>query len=172
MHTRSVGISTIIALALVTACGEHAPTPPFLGQLTVSDVAGAWNIAFRLDSVRDCTSGACRLVQAGPRPIIVGDLVIADRYDTLYSEYLPAELQVDFEPALGRQVTCLASPQSSLVRPGGSGVADFWFTPGSADCGLYASGQFDGQEFYGTWGEPSFTGQPLSAGSFRMWRKG
>lgn len=153
------------------ACGEPAPTPPFLGRLTGADVAGAWNIAFRLDSIRDCSSGSCRMVPAGPQPLVVGDLVIADRSDPVHTEYLAAELRADFHPSLGRQVTCLAIPQASLVRPGDSGTAAFWFTPGSADCGLYGSGRFDGQEFHGTWSEPSFTGEPLSGGTFRLWRR-
>jgi hypothetical protein len=172
MKTGSCHALVLSALVLTGACGDSAAPRPILDHLTPADVAGAWNIAFLVDSVQDCSSGSCRAVPAGLRPIVVGEIAIADRFDTLYTEYLTAELQVDFEPALGRQVTCLAIPQASLVLPGDSGTAGFWFTPGAADCGLTGSAQFDGREFHGTWGEPSFTSQPLSAGTFRMWRKG
>lgn len=171
MNTGARQFSALIALILLAGCGGPAPTAPFQGRLTAGDVMGAWHIAFRVDSVRDCSSGTCRLVRQMGVPSALGSLVISDQYDTVYTEYLTAELQVDFQPALGRQVTCLGLPQASLVQPGDSGAAAFWFTPGAADCGLYAVGQFDGQEFHGSWGEASFTSVPLSTGTFRMWRK-
>jgi hypothetical protein len=170
MKTRPCQAFALTAVALLAACGDSAPTSPFQGQLTTADMAGSWYIAFQVDSVRDCSSGTCRMARQFLLPPVVGSLVISDRYDTLYSEYLTAELQVDFQPALGRQVTCLSSPQGSLVQPRDSGAAYFWFTPGAADCGLGAVGQFDGQQFNGRWGEASFTDLPLSSGTFRMWR--
>jgi hypothetical protein len=170
MKTRSRIALTIGCLALGAGCAEPPPTRPLLSRLTAHDVIGEWNIAFLVDSVRDCSS-ICRLVKQSPVLSVTGSLIVSDQYDTLYPEYLTAQLQVDFQPVLGRQVTCLGYPQASLVQLRDSGAAYFWFTPGSADCGLGALGQFDGSEFRGTWSEPSFTGLPLSSGSFRMWRR-
>jgi len=172
MKVHSRRVLALVGFVLTAACRESSPTGPVLGRLTAADVTGAWNVAFQVDSVRDCTSGTCRLVAQKSLVPVVGSLVVADQYDARYPEYLTAELHIDFHPALGRQVTCLGSPQASLVLVGDSGMVHFWFTPGSADCGLYGIGQFDGQEIHGGWGEPSFTGVPLSSGTFRMWRQG
>lgn len=170
MKTRSGQVLVFGALAFVAACIDSTPTAPIRGELTPADVTGAWHITFQVDSVRECTT-SCYLVGAGLRPIVTGVLVVSDRPDTLYTEWLAAELRVDFTPALGRQVTCLANPQASLVQLGDSGVAGFWFSPGSADCGLSAQAGFDGREFHGSWGEASFTGVPLSRGTMRLWRQ-
>jgi hypothetical protein len=169
MKTRSRQVLMIGAFALA-ACGDPTPSAPIRGQLTPAEVTGAWNISFTVDSVRECTT-SCYLVGAGLRPIVTGVLVVSDQPDTLHSEWLAAELRVDFTSALGRQVTCLANPQSSLVLLGDSGIAEFWFTPGSADCGLSAQAGFDGREFHGIWGEASFTSVPLSRGTMRLWRQ-
>jgi len=158
MKIRSPQAATFIALVLAASCSDAASTVPLRGRLTAVDVAGTWNIAFRLDS-------------ALLRPPAVGSLVVSDQYDPLHTEYLTAALQVDFRPLLGRQVSCLYPLQASLVQPRDSGVAYFWFTPQAADCGLYAVGRFDRQEFHGEWGEPSATSQLLSHGTFRMWRQ-
>jgi hypothetical protein len=171
MKARSREILRFVACVLTAACSDVSPTRPILGRLSPGDLTGGWNIAFQVDSVRDCASGSCREVAQKSLVPAVGSLFISDQYDTLYTAYLTAELHIDFQLALGRQVTCLGSPQASLVLPGDSGIAHFWFTPGAADCGLYGIGRFDGQEFHGGWGEPSFTSLLLSSGTFRMWRK-
>jgi hypothetical protein len=157
MKTRSCHVLGLAAVVLASACSDSPPTRPILGPVSTADVEGTWHIAFRLDSAL--------------LPTTVGSLVISDRFDTLYSTYLTAELRADFTPLLGRQVTCLANPQASLVQPRDSGVVHLWFTPGAADCGLFAVGWFDGREFHGDWSEPSFSSQPLSSGTFRMWRQ-
>lgn len=171
MNTPSCQVLAFGAFAFVAACSDATPTLPLRNELTPADITGAWSITFHVDSVRECNSTTCYYVSGATLPPVTGTLVVSDQYDPLHPEFLMAEMRVDFEPALGRQITCLENPQASLVQIEDSRTAMFWFTPQAADCGIYGTAEADRTELHGTWGEATVTSDLLSRGTFRLWRK-
>lgn len=111
--------------------------------------------------------------QVGSRtsPLVFGSLDISAQHDPQRPEFLVAEFRADFTPLLGRQVSCLQTPQPALVQLRDSASIYLALTPDAADCGLLADGQFAANTFTGAWVEPSITSQPQSSGTFTMWRK-
>jgi hypothetical protein len=155
MFTRLVSVVALTALVQLGCTAEStAPigTPPF----TTTDLTGTWTIGFQAQ---------------GSMTMVFGEIVISAQHDSQLPDYLMAQFTADFHPILGRQVSCLQMPQASLVRMQDSVTIQLLFTPGAADCGLFAGGPFAGNSFTGNWIEPSFTAQPLSSGTFWMWRK-
>jgi hypothetical protein len=147
---------TLIALAAVGGCA-HAATAPVRTALRETDLVGAWTMAFQLGSPTS--------------PLVFGSLVVSDQHDPQRPAFLVAEFSADFRPLLGRQMSCLQTPQPALVQLQDSISILLALTPDAADCGLVADGQFAANAFSGMWVEPSVTAQPQSSGTFTMWRK-
>jgi hypothetical protein len=147
---------TLIAFLQVGGCG-HSPTAPVGAVLHEADLVGGWTMAFRVGSPTS--------------PLAFGSLDISSRHDPLRPDFLVAEFSADFRPLLGRQVSCLSTPQPALVHLQDSVSLLLALTPDAADCGLVAFGQFSANTFTGAWLEPSVTSLPQSSGTFTMWRK-
>jgi hypothetical protein len=144
-------------ISLLAAGGCDSPTAPVRTALQERDLVGPWTMAFRVGSPTS--------------PLALGTLSISSDHDPLRPEYLVAEFSADFRPLLGRQVSCLQTPQPALVLLQDSVSVLLALTPDAADCGLEASGQFSANTFTGAWIEPSATSRPQSSGTFSMWRK-
>jgi hypothetical protein len=152
---RSLASVLALAVAIPLAGCDTAPAAPVPPALNSSDLAGSWTMVFQASSA--------------PSRLVVGTLVISDRSDPQQPAYLTAEFSADFRPALGRQVSCLATPQAALVRLDSTTV-QLLLTPNAADCGLFAGGQLERDAVTGDWVEPSITSRPQSNGTFRMTR--
>jgi hypothetical protein len=152
----TLGRLTCIALLPLSGCGRSTTAPP-PGALREADLVGGWTMAF----------------QGGSRtsPLVFGSLDVSAQHDPQRPEFLVAEFRADFRPLLGRQVSCLQTPQPALVQLRDSASIYLALTPDAADCGLLADGQFAANTFTGAWVEPSITSQPQSSGTFTMWRK-
>jgi hypothetical protein len=83
---------------------------------------------------------------------------------------LRAYLDVDFTPALGRQISCFHPRNRSLQVFMSESTIGLSFTPMAADCGLEASGQIRGDSILGQWREPGFAGS-TTWGQFLMHRE-
>jgi len=149
---------TLIAFVALSGCARSTTAPLRAGAaLRETDLVGAWMMSFQVGSRTS--------------PLVFGSLVISDQHDPQHPEFLAAEFSADFRPLLGRQVSCLQTPQPALVQLRDSTSIYLALTPDAADCGLVADGQFTANTFTGAWIEPSITSQPQSSGTFTMWRK-
>ena len=147
------------ALTLIVLVSLHcgSTTAPAPGALREPDLVGAWTMSFQGGSPTS--------------PRVLGSLVVSARHDPQRPEFLVAEFRADFTPLLGRQISCLQTPQPALVQLRDSTSIYLALTPDAADCGLLGNGQFAANAFTGAWVEPSITPQPQSSGTFTMWRK-
>lgn len=146
----------LIVLGAPSAC-THSVTAPPSTVLRESDLIGAWTMAFQVGTPNS--------------PLAFGTLVVSNQHDQQRPDFLVAEFSADFRPLLGRQVSCLETPQASLVQLRDSLSIVLALTPDAADCGLAADGRFAANTFTGQWVEPSVTSLPQSSGTFTMWRK-
>jgi len=148
----------LILAALVPVCGcTHATTAPVAVGLRDTDLVGAWTMSFQIGTRTS--------------PLVFGSLIVSDQHDPQRPDFLAAEFSADFRPLLGRQVSCLQTPQPALVQLRDSTTIYLALTPDAADCGLVADGHFAANTFTGIWVEPSITSQPQSSGTFTMWHK-
>lgn len=150
---RALTLATLVPLG---GCGSASIAPSNTG-LREADLAGGWTIAFQLGTATS--------------PLVYGSLVISSQHDPQRPTYLATEFTADFRPLLGRQVSCLQTPQAALVQLQDSVSISLALTPDAADCGLAAEGHYAANTFTGNWAEPSITSQPQSSGTFTMWRK-
>lgn len=158
LRPRAVTVRALTLIALVPLSGcARSTTAPSSGTLREADLVGGWTMAFQVGSRTS--------------PLVFGSLDISAQHDPQRPEFLVAEFRADFRPLLGRQVSCLQTPQPALVRLRDSTSIALALTPDAADCGLVADGQFAANTFSGAWVEPSITSQPESSGTFTMWRK-
>ena len=150
---RALTLATLVPLG---GCGSSSTAPSSMA-LREADLAGGWTVAFQLGTAKS--------------PLVYGSLVISSQHDPQSPAYLVAQFTADFRPLLGRQVSCLQTPQAALVQLRDSVSISLALTPDAADCGLAAEGQYAANTFTGNWVEPSITSQPQSSGTFTMWRK-
>jgi hypothetical protein len=153
----------LLLLSLLLACSTTAvPTAQ-------SGLEGSWQLTFWAPAstphTADSVIGVLELHAAN-----TADSAVLGRTPNGGSRELIGGVQVDFAPMLGRQVSCLSQdgppPRLFFASPDSITVA---FTPGAADCGLWATGRVRDDVVSGTWSEPTFAGHGLG-GRFRMVR--
>ncbi len=147
----------LIVLVRLSAC-SHSVTAPSHTGLREADLVGGWTMVFQ--------------VGTPDSPLVFGSLVVSNQHDQQRPDFLVAGFSADFRPLLGRQVSCLQTPQRALVQVVDSISIFLALTPDAADCGLAADGRFAANTFTGEWVEPSITSQPASSGTFTMWSSG
>jgi len=152
-----------LVLPLLAACSTTAVTP------SQPVLEGVWQLTFWAPAstphTADSVTGVLEL-----RPATPVDSALLQHFPQMYPDKLVGRVRVDFTPILGRQVSCLSEsslpPTLSLAAPDSIVVG---FTPGAADCGLWATGRIRGDVVNGAWLEPTFAGPGLG-GRFRMVR--
>ena len=167
---------------LLLACARPATMRPRLvvEPLPREDprqvLVGLWRISFVADSLRGIirTESGVREQWRSPSVREVhGEVTIHDSlagWRSSPGRDLRGYLRVNFEPILGRQISCF-DPGSGLLGASIQGDSvSIWFTPGAGDCGLVSDGTLHGDSIVGTWAEPSFSGYH-AMGSFVMSRQ-
>ena len=177
-----------LAAALCSlSCVASTPTstPP------TPDAVGQWDLVFyRPSSDRQDSALADSAVGTlGLRHLQPTDSTILPLMRHFPPGTLVGHSTLDLTPILGRQASCYfearhdlpsvneygdtiriwLGPSVPVARPGPGDSLWLAFTPGAADCGLYASVALNGSTGFGTWTEPSFAGE--LSGRFRMKRR-
>jgi len=175
MHRIPYVIASLLALG---GCAAPVPSPPLqprerITPLTEGDVlrplVGTWRITFAVDSVLGGYVDNRAVMRAASGSSVSGTLQLLDTLVEGRVRGLRAALDIDFTPALGRQVSCF--------RPGHGVVGitvlphevSLWFTPGAGDCGFRGGGTWRGDSVVGRWSEDAYVGFK-TVGRFRMLR--
>jgi hypothetical protein len=85
-------------------------------------------------------------------------------------EGLLADVQVDFTPVLGRQISCLRDGRGIIYVEITETAVYLNFTPYGEDCGLVAYGAWRGDSIAGEWREPAYVAENAT-GRFVMKRQ-
>jgi|GEM_PF-6316936 len=165
----------LVLLALVVACAPSPPgeSPPVSGRT----LAGAWNIAFTLDSqlVSRNDDPVLSWQRASDSAAVTGILKGGQESRSTDANGTPsartaATMTVDFTPLLGRQMSCFEPGKLELESEWDGDRVAIAFTPNVADCGFGGVGLWRNDTIRGAWSETSFVG-PVSIGRFVMARR-
>lgn len=139
-------------------------------------LVGSWEIIFGLDSTIQLDTSAMppviRRVPYSSKRVISGQLIIQDSLIQPFLNgplLLLADIDIDFTPLLGRQISCLMPANRAIAARISEDTLTVSLTPLAADCGLAASGQLFADSAVGDWVEPAYSGY-RSSGSFVMRR--
>lgn len=170
-----VPIRPLVLLCLLAACTQ--PSSDQATPVSGRTIAGAWTVAFTLDSqlVSANDDPVLRWRRADASAAVRGTIMAhpdAGASDTNGAQptRMPVTMDVDFTPLFGRQMSC--------YNPGKRDVETEWdgdrvaiaFTPDVADCGFGAVGSWQQDTIRGAWSETSFVG-PVAVGKFIMERR-
>src|SRR6266513_1041068 len=146
----------LFLLFVVTACNRPLWNPPGPQPKDLSPrdrrvaLVGRWEVMFSGDTV-------ARQRVTNPRTVR-GVLVLSDTIIENGAEGLKGSADFDFEPMLGRQVSCFNPGRNVFPISWHNDSVFIHLTPNAADCGLVVVGRLARDTVRGRWSEPSFVG--------------
>ena len=162
----------LLLLVILAGCASAPSHGPYNDQPLPADdwrqsLLGTWKVEFGVDSVR--SGGSVARWERGSFRTVQGTLQVRDTITGRWTRGLRSEIDVKFDDALGRPMSCFDPRPVSTGVERRRGELVLLFTPDAADCGFNAHGKVFGDSVVGTWYESSFGG-PSVMGRFRMSR--
>ena len=134
-------------------------------------LVGVWIVEFAVDSMLLPYEPAQyeHWKELGSAVWIVGAVELRDSMVNWATPALKATLAVDFQPVLGRQISCYEEGRRGVELAKTHRGIRLDFAPGWVHCGLIAEAHWSGDSLVGDWAEPSYAGV-AARGRFRMRR--
>ena len=179
MRLRRTASGPLLAALLsgVTACGmpllqmDPNKARPIGQHDWRQRLVGTWILEFAVNSMPQPFEPAHyeHWKELGSAVWVVGAVALRDSMVNWAEPALKASLAVDFQPVLGRQVSCYQAGARGVELTKVHGGVRLNFAPGWVHCGLIAEARWSGDSLIGQWAEPSGAGTAAS-GRFRMRR--